>query len=129
MITFKPTRRPSAAVTRAQIATSDYKVGAFYAIQPKFPDQEVLLVKCMKPSRDTIEGLILEKCSDIVGELVLFEGKTIEQISSEAVHSIVISINEISCNKFTIENDEYEQIIMSLEGNKHKNGCIVLYTI
>ena len=110
MITFKPTRRPSAAVTRAQIATSDYKVGAFYAIQPKFPDQEVLLVKCMKPSRDTIEGLILEKCSDIVGELVLFEGKTIEQISSEAVHFIVIS-----CNKFNIENDEYEQIIMSLE--------------
>ena len=117
MITFKPTRKPSAAVTRAQIATSDYKAGAFYALQPEFPDQEFLLAKCMKPSRDTFEGLILEKCSDIdiSGELVLFEGKTIEQISSEAVHSIVISINEISYNKFTIESDEYEQIIMSLE--------------
>ena len=47
--------------------------------------------------------------------MVIFEEKLIEQISSDRVNSLVISINEISSNKYSVDKNEYEQIIMTLE--------------
>ena len=115
-ITFKPTKKSSSVVTRAQTVTAVFKVGAFYAMQPTSSSQEVLLIKCLKSSRDYLEGLVLEKCTDdVVGDSVIFEEKLIEQISSDRVHSLVISINEISSNKYSVDKNEYEQIIMTLE--------------
>ena len=115
-ITFKPTKKASSVVTRAQAVTAVFKVGAFYAMQPTSSSQEVLLIKCLKSSRDYLEGLVLEKCTDdVVGDSVIFEEKLIEQISSDRVHSLVISIHEISSNKYSVDKNEYEQIIMALE--------------
>ena len=47
--------------------------------------------------------------------MVIFEEKLIEQISSDRVNSLVISINEISSKKYSVDKNEYEQIIMTLE--------------
>ena len=47
--------------------------------------------------------------------MVIFEEKLIEQISSDRVHSLVIFINEISSKKYSVDKNEYEQIIMTLE--------------
>ena len=75
MITFKPTRSPSAIVTRAQADHCIFKVGAFYAIQPTSASQEFLIAKCLKPSNSGFEGLVLEKCSEVVSDLLIFREK------------------------------------------------------
>ena len=115
-VTFKPTRRASSVVTRAQTVISVFKVGAFYSLQPTSSSQEVQLIKCLKPSRDYLEGLVLEKCiDDEGGDLVIFEEKLVEQISCDRVHSLVISKNEINSNKYSVDKNEYEQILITLD--------------
>ena len=70
----------------------------------------------MKSSRDYLEGLVLETCiDDVVGDLVIFEEKLVEQISCDRVHSLVISINEINSNKYSVDKNKYEQILMTLD--------------
>merc|ERR1712240_601417 len=71
-IRFKPTQRPSVAVTRSQTYSSVYKVGHFYAIQPGSRCQEVRVAKCLRAFCDNFEGLILEKCAGTVSDKVFF---------------------------------------------------------
>ena len=109
-IHFKPTQRPSVAVTRSQTYSSVYKVGHFYAIQPGSRSQEVRIAKCLRAFCDNFEGLILEKCAGTVSDKVFFQEKNIEMINSEIVYTLVISTD-----KYSVDIDEYEQLLMLVE--------------
>ena len=59
-------------MTRAQAEHCIFKVGAFYAIQPTSANQEFLIAKCLKPFDGGFEGHILNKCSEVVSNVLIF---------------------------------------------------------
>ena len=69
----------------------------------------------MKPLHDKFEGIVLEKCVDMDGDLVFFEEQKEELVYSDAVLSLVISINEVSCTRYSVERNEYDQLTMLVE--------------
>ena len=119
MITFKPSHNPVAPVTRSQTFNTTYQVGAFYAIQTEsssFSDG-FGIAKCLELSADTFKGVLLEKCPDMIGDLVIFQEKDIGQFESVSVNSIIISIAAVPSNKgkYSLNKEEYEQLILSLD--------------
>ena len=84
LVTFKPSYRPSPAVTRSQVEFSPtYQVGAFYAIQTDISSlsDEFCIAKCIKLCDGFFEGILLEKC-DVVEDLLYFVEKEMQEFQN-----------------------------------------------
>ena len=119
LVTFKPSYRPSPAVTRSQVERSaTYQVGAFYAKQMDTSriSEEFCIAKCVKPCEVFFEGILLEKC-DVVEDLLYFVEKDMQEFQNEKLIYVIISINLLvsDSKKYSIHKEEYEQLVLSLD--------------
>ena len=111
-----PTTRSKEAEPPTEESDIEAEPGKFYTILADCRDFEegFCIAKCTSCGQNYFEGVYLLKTRENDDSVVFEETKDVSKFSFEHVVSVVLSIKEMSDGQFSVDKNEIEEILYSV---------------